>query len=111
MMQVRVSGLSVSKVGFVILLQAPQDKRTLPIFIGAAEAQAIAIRLSGTKVPRPLTHDLLKNILDCLECRLQRIEIHSLKDNTFFARLILERDGVAFDVDARPSDDVALALR
>ena len=111
MIQVNVAGLSVSKVGFVLLLRGSQDKRTLPIFIGAAEAQSIAIQLSKTAVPRPMTHDLFKDLLDCVECRLKRIEIHTLAENTFYARLILEHNAMDFDVDARPSDAVALALR
>jgi len=111
MIQVRVSHLSLSKVGFVLLLKGTTDPRTLPIFIGAAEAQSIALQMSGTAVPRPLTHDLFKNLLDCLECRLKRVDIHSLQESTFHARLLLEHDGLEFAMDARPSDAVALALR
>ncbi len=94
MIQVRVSHLSLSKVGFVLLLKGTSDPRTLPIFIGAAEAQSIALQMSGTAVPRPITHDLFKNLLDCLECRLKRVDIHSLKESTFHARLLLEHDGL-----------------
>ena len=83
----------------------------MPIFIGAAEAQSIAIYINRVEVPRPLTHDLLKNMLDFLECRLMRIEICDLKEGTFYARLILDRDGVLMTMDCRPSDAVALALR
>jgi bifunctional DNase/RNase len=111
MIQVRVSHLSLSKMGFVLLLKGTADPRTLPIFIGAAEAQSIALQMSGTAVPRPITHDLFKNLLDCLECRLKRVDIHSLQESTFFARLLLEHDGLEFTLDARPSDAVALALR
>ncbi|MGQ9661241.1 MAG: bifunctional nuclease domain-containing protein, partial [Kiritimatiellia bacterium] len=87
------------------------DERTLPIFIGAAEAQAIAIKLNQVEVPRPLTHDLLKNILDFLEYRLKRVEVCDLREGTFYARLILERDGEELEIDSRPSDAIALALR
>ena len=110
MIPVKVS-LSLSNVGFVALLRPANDKRSLPIFIGAAEAQAIAFQLDKVEVPRPMTHDLLKNLLDCLECRLKRIEICDLQDNTFYARLIIENNAVETAVDSRPSDAIALALR
>ena len=111
MIPVKVAKLSLSNMGFLILLQALEDKRALPVFIGAAEAQAIAIKMEDVKVPRPLTHDLLKNILDCVEWRLKRVEVCDLVDNTFYAKLILEHDGSETPVDSRPSDAIALALR
>ena len=111
MIPVHVAKLSLSNMGFVVLLQGTQDSRTLPVFIGPAEAQAIAIRLDKMEVPRPLTHDLLKNILDCLEWRLKRVEVCDLADNTFYAKLILEHDGQETEIDSRPSDGIALALR
>ncbi len=111
MIQVKVAGLSLSNLGFVVLLRGEQDPRTLPIFIGGAEAQAIAVRLENLDIPRPLTHDLLKNLLDCLECRLKRVVVNNLENGTFFALLVLEHDGVEAEVDSRPSDAVALAIR
>jgi len=75
MLAVEVTQLFLSNVGFVVLLKGDEDERALPIFIGAAEAQSIAIYINRVEVPRPLTHDLLKNMLDFLECRLMRIEI------------------------------------
>lgn len=111
MLPVEVTQLFLSNVGFVVLLKGDADERALPIFIGAAEAQSIAIFINGVNMPRPLTHDLLKNTLDFLECRLMRIEICDLKEGTFFARLILDRDGVLMTMDCRPSDAIALALR
>jgi uncharacterized protein len=111
MIAVKVDQLFLSNMGFVVLLKGTEDERSLPIFIGAAEAQAIAIRINSVEVPRPLTHDLLKNLLDYLECRLMRIEVSDLKDGTFYARLVLERDGSAMELDCRPSDAIALALR
>lgn len=111
MIPVKIEPLMLSNMGFVVLLKGLRDERTLPIFIGAPEAQAIAIKLEGVEVPRPLTHDLLKNILDFLECRLLRIEVCDLKEGTFFARLVVERDGMHLTVDCRPSDAIALALR
>jgi uncharacterized protein len=100
-----------SDVGFVVLLKSLKDNRSVPIFIGGAEAQAIAIRMRELQVPRPLTHDLLKNVLDFFECRLKRIEICDLVDGTFYAKLVLERDGGEMEMDSRPSDAIALALR
>ncbi len=111
MLAVEVSQLFLSNVGFVVLLKGDDDERSLPIFIGAAEAQAIAIYINQVPMPRPLTHDLLKNVLDFLECRLMRIEICDVKEGTFYARLILDRDGVLMKMDCRPSDAIALALR
>ena len=113
MIQVNIINVSLSNMGFVVFLRGgpDTDKRTLPIFIGATEAQSIALHLDRVKVPRPLTHDLLKTILDNLECRMKRAEICALRENTFFARLILEWNGVESEIDARPSDAIALALR
>jgi len=111
MIPVKVDQLFLSNVGFVVLLKGVKDERCLPIFIGAAEAQAIAIQINDVKVPRPLTHDLLKNVLDCLECRVRKIEVCDLKEGTFFARLVLDRGGDEVSMDTRPSDAIALALR
>ena len=111
MIAVKVAQLSFSNMGFVVLLRASKDKRTLPIFIGAAEAQAIAIQINKVEIPRPLTHDLFKNVLDFLECRLKRVEVCDLVDGTYYARLILERDANEMPIDSRPSDAIALALR
>jgi uncharacterized protein len=111
MILLKVTSLSLSNMGFVVLLRGEQDPRTLPIFIGAAEAQAIAFHLDRVEVPRPLTHDLFKNVLDCLECRLKRVVITDLVEGTFYAVMVLERDGIETEVDARPSDSIALALR
>lgn len=111
MIPVKVDQLFFSNMGFVVLLKSEEDKRSLPIFIGAVEARAIALQINKVKVPRPLTHDLMKNILDYLECRLKRIEVCDLKEGTFYARLILERNGDEIEMDSRPSDAIALALR
>lgn len=111
MIHVKVAGLTLSNMGFVLLLRGEQDPRSLPVFIGGAEAQAIALQLDSVKIPRPLTHDLFKNVLDCLECRLKRVVISDLIESTFFAVLVLERDGLESEVDARPSDAIALGMR
>ena len=111
MIRVDVDQLFLSNMGFVVLLREKGQKIALPIFIGAAEAQAIAFCINEVQVPRPLTHDLLKNFLDFQECRLQRIEVCDLKEGTFYARLVLEKDGEELELDSRPSDAIALALR
>ena len=111
MIAVKVDQIFLSNVGFVVPLKGTEDERSLPIFIGAAEAQAIAIHMNNVEVPRPLTHDLLKNTLDFLECRLMRIEVCDIRDSTFYATLILDRDGMEMRMDSRPSDAIALALR
>lgn len=111
MILVKVDRMFLSNMGFVVLLKGDHDARSLPIFIGAAEAHAIALWINKVEIPRPLTHDLLKNILDCVECRVHRVEITDLIEGTFYANIVLESNGVAIDVDARPSDAIALALR
>lgn len=111
MIHVKIAGLSLSNMGFVVLLRGEDDPRTLPIFIGGAEAQSIALQMDKVKIPRPLTHDLFKNVLDCLECRLKRVVINELVESTFYAVLVLERDGLETEVDARPSDAIAMGMR
>jgi len=111
MIHVQIDQLLLSNVGFVVMLRKPGEERVLPIFIGAAEAQAIALHVNKVQVPRPLTHDLLKNVLDFLECRLKHIEVCELREGTFYAKLVLDRDGTVMEVDSRPSDAIALALR
>ncbi len=111
MIPVTVSNLSISNVGFVVFLKGGEDERTLPIFIGAQEAQAIAVELNNVTPPRPLTHDLMKNILDVLEARLERIVVHGLDEGTFYGKLVLAFEGQTTEVDSRPSDAIALALR
>jgi len=111
MLSVEVTQLFLSNVGFVILLEGKEDKRSLPIFIGAAEAQSIAKFINEGELARPLTHDLMKNMLDFMECRLMRVEINDIKDGTFYAQLILDQDGAVIEMDCRPSDAIALSLR
>jgi bifunctional DNase/RNase len=113
MILVNIMNVSLSNMGFVVFLRngTDTDKRTLPIFIGATEAQAIALHLDRVAVPRPLTHDLLKAIMDNLECRMKRVEVCALRENTFFAKMILEWNGMESAIDCRPSDAIALALR
>ncbi len=113
MIHVEVANTFLVNMGkeFVILLKGEQDDRTLPISIGQLEAQSIAIQLNQIPFPRPLTHDLFKNLLELLDCKFVRTEICDLADETFYARLVLERDGKKMEMDSRPSDAIALALR
>jgi hypothetical protein len=96
---------------YAILLKELEGHRRLPIIIGAFEAQAIALEMEGIKPPRPLTHDLLKQITDNLGAIVNEVIIDELRENTFFAKIIMEVSGLTQEVDARPSDAIALAVR
>src|SRR5437867_2999741 len=95
----------------IVLLREREGERYLPIWIGAAEAAAIALSLQGVVTPRPMTHDLLKNILEDLAIEVQRIVVTELRDSTFYATIELKRQGEAFEISSRPSDAIALAVR
>jgi hypothetical protein len=95
----------------VVILREKDGARVLPIWIGPAEASAIAMELQGVKAQRPLTHDLLKQVIVGLGGDLHRVVISSVKENTYFAELLIRREDHVFQVDARPSDSIALALR
>jgi len=95
----------------VVVLREKEGSRVLPIWIGPAEANAIAMEIQGMKAQRPLTHDLMKQLVLGLGGRLRRVFITSVKDNTYYAELVIDRDDHVFQVDARPSDSIALALR
>lgn len=95
----------------MIILKEKVGKRMLPIMIGASEAAAIKIHLSGFNPPRPLTHDLLRDTIKCFGATLDKIVIDKLESNTFHAKLIIKSNGSTRTVDARPSDSIALALR
>lgn len=95
----------------VVILKDLEGKRHLPILIGPFEATAIALALEGTQVPRPLSHDLMKSIIESLDARVERIVIDDIKENTFYAKVVLQSNGDSLEIDARPSDSIALALR
>ncbi|MEW5990069.1 MAG: bifunctional nuclease family protein [Chloroflexota bacterium] len=95
----------------VVILKDTERDRYLPIWIGPWEASAIAMKLQGLSAERPLTHDLFVAALDRLGVRISRVVISELAEETYHARLVLERDGEEFELDARPSDSVALAVR
>ncbi len=86
-------------------------ERTLPIWIGESEAMAIALTLEGVKPKRPLTHDLMKSILDAFQAKVSKIGIVDLKEETYYAKIFVEVDSKVYAIDARPSDSIALALR
>jgi len=111
MIPVQVGNISVSNVGFVVFLKDPESEKTVPIFIGGPEAQAIAIKLNKVEPPRPMTHDLMRNIMDAFEGRLERVVVHSLQEGTFYAQLLIDFEGRQTEIDARPSDAIALSLR
>jgi bifunctional DNase/RNase len=96
---------------FVVLLKEKYGDRTLPIWIGESEAVAIAIALEGIKPQRPLTHDLLKVVLESFNARIDKVIVADLQNDTYFAKIYIDRDGDLFSVDARPSDSIALAMR
>jgi len=95
----------------VVVLQEKEGQRVLPIWIGPAEASAIAMELAGVKFSRPLTHDLLKQVILGLGGELRRVLITAVKENTYYAELHIHRNGDWVQVDARPSDSIAVALR
>jgi len=113
MHRVTVKDVQFSKIGFVMLLESQLDQRVLPVFIAPGEAQAILIRLKGIESKRPLTHDLMRQLLDDLGVEVRRVVIHALDESTdiFYATILYAKDGTIRDIDARPSDAVALALR
>jgi bifunctional DNase/RNase len=112
--QVDILGLSTSPASngaYALILKEVNGDRRLPIIIGAFEAQSIALEMEGIKPPRPLTHDLMKNIIDQMGVALMEVIINDLRDGTFFAQLALDSPTTNHEVDSRPSDAIALAVR
>jgi hypothetical protein len=103
--------LTLHNSQYVVMLKEKETERYLPIFIGPAEANAIAIKLRGEALPRPLTHDLLRNIVEVLGSSVNSIRISDLMNDTFYAKIILNVEGGQVEIDARPSDALALAVR
>ena len=95
----------------IVLLKEKEGERFLPIWIGAMEATAIAFALQGIVTARPMTHDLMKNLLEELSVRVDRIVITELRDGTFYAVIHMQQNGSSFEVSSRPSDAIALAVR
>lgn len=114
MVEVRLRAVRVdlqSNTPVLLLQEADGLGRTLPIFIGAPEATAIAFALQGVETPRPMTHDLIRDMLEALGASVQRVVVTELRDATFFAELVIVADGKEVAVSARPSDAVAVAVR
>ena len=95
----------------IIILRDQDGQRLLPIWVGVFEANAIALQIENVQTPRPMTHDLLKSLIEHLEARVERIVVCALKENTFYALIHVKTGGQTITVDARPSDAIALALR
>jgi hypothetical protein len=110
-LRVQSLGLDQANKSPVVLLQEAGGERVLPIWIGHAEASAIAMELAGMKFSRPLTHDLFASIIGGLGGSLTRVLITRVQDNTYYAELVIQRGDEVFTVDARPSDSIAIALR
>jgi len=113
MIEMTIDSIRVSLMNYqrVVILKEKIAKRYLPIWIGPAEADAIAVKLQGVNVPRPLTHDLLCQVIDSLGASINSIIVSDLKSDTFYAKVILNVDGGQIEVDSRPSDALALAVR
>lgn len=113
MIEMKVAGIAIDAVSRnpIVLLRDSQDRRALPIWIGEAEAKAIVFALDPKPLSRPMTHDLFINVLDAWGFKLERIVIHSLKNSTFYAVLTVSQGDIKKEIDARPSDAIAIALR
>src|SRR4030042_6253635 len=111
--EMTVSGLTIDPFtnSPIMILKDVDSDKAVPIWIGLLEATAIASELENIKFSRPMTHDLLKNIIDAMNIQVTRVEVCDLRDNTYFAIIYLNREGQEISIDARPSDAIALALR
>jgi bifunctional DNase/RNase len=108
-----VDSIRVSLMNYqrVVILKEKATDRYLPIWIGPSEADAIAVKLQSVSVPRPMTHDLLNTIVDVLGASINSIVVSDLKNDTFYAKIVINVDGEQMEVDSRPSDAIALAVR
>jgi bifunctional DNase/RNase len=113
MVEMTIDSIRVSLMNYqrVVILKEKGTNRYLPIWIGPAEADAIAVKLQNVELSRPLTHDLLQSVISTLGASVDYIVVSGLKEDTFYARLALSVDGVKLDIDSRPSDALALAVR
>jgi bifunctional DNase/RNase len=113
MQEMLIYGVSFDLVGKqpIVLLKTAEGNKFLPIWIGHPEAAAILMKLQSQAPPRPMTHDLLSDVLDQLGAQIIRITVTELRENTFYAQITLQQDGSEIEVDSRPSDAIALAIR
>ena len=113
MYEMVIYGVSFDLVGKqpIVLLKTADGNRFLPIWIGHAEAAAILMKLQGASTPRPLTHDLMVDMLEQLDAEVSRITVTELRDNTFYASITVQQNGSEIEIDSRPSDAIAIAVR
>lgn len=113
MVEMVIDSIRVSLVNYqrVVILKEKESDRYLPIWIGPVEADAIAVILQGTNIPRPMTHDLMSSIIGTLGAHIDSIMVTDLKNDTFYARIMMTMNGKQMDIDSRPSDALALAVR
>ena len=113
MVEMVIYGVSFDLVGKqpIVLLKTADGNRFLPIWIGHPEAAAILMKLQNASTPRPMTHDLVTEILGQLNAEVVRITVTELRENTFFAQITVQQDGSEVEIDSRPSDAIALAIR
>ena len=111
--QMQIYGVSFDMVGKqpIVLLKTVDGNRFLPIWIGHPEAAAILMKLQGAQTPRPMTHDLLNDLLEQLDAKCERVSVTELRDNTFYASITISVNGSEIEIDSRPSDAIALAVR
>jgi bifunctional DNase/RNase len=112
-LEMKIKGLMIDPVSNmpIIILKDSTGDEVLPIWVGIFEANAIAMQMENIIAPRPMTHDLLRDVIEGLQARILKVEITDLRDNTFFAVINLDRNGESLSIDSRPSDAMALALR
>ena len=113
MLEMKVRGLTLDPLSnmALVVLRDLEDNKALPIWVGIPEANAIALELEQVPTPRPMTHDLIKNILEGIHASVVRIVVNDLRDSTFYATIFLSLQEQEFCIDARPSDAIAIALR
>lgn len=113
MREITIDSIRVSLMNYqrVVILKEKDSNRYLPIWVGPAEADAIAVKLQNVQLPRPLTHDLLQSVIQTLGASLESVLVSDLQNDTFYAKLFLTIDGMQLEVDSRPSDALALAVR
>lgn len=113
LIEMSIKGLTVDPVTNmpIVILRDEHDQRILPIWVGVFEANAIALQIENVHTPRPMTHDLLRNVIHDLQATVDRVVVTDVKDNTFFAYIHLDTPAGKVSIDARPSDAIALALR
>ncbi|GMT41798.1 MAG: hypothetical protein IEMM0002_0209 [bacterium] len=111
--EMKVEGLTLDPVTNmpIIILKDSKGEKVLPIWVGIFEANAIALEMEKISTPRPMTHDLIKNIINGLDAKINHICVNDLKDNTFYAQISVQINGGDVDIDSRPSDAIAVALR